>query len=213
VLVNIAGPHGDSSAPLVTAPANSHADSVSTNGHRTPAAAAADTTALVASANTEPVASIGGGSGSRSRARTVNAARIGSASAVKRRNHPRTVDAATAKPVAIRRWPKPAARPASAAPITAAPSARRSKLTNESNTWVRPQPTHIPRRGRSRTGPSAVRTDRARANPHGLNEPEHDGHTNRPARSDASTPSASTPTVSKLPPCSTHGPPEHSAKR
>jgi hypothetical protein len=63
VLVNIAGPHGDKSAPLVTAPANSHADTVSTDGHRTPAAAAADNTALAASANTEPVASIGGGSG------------------------------------------------------------------------------------------------------------------------------------------------------
>jgi hypothetical protein len=213
VLVNIAGPDGASNRPPLTAPANSHTDTASTNGHRNPAADAAARTAAAASANTEPVASTGGGSGSRSRASTVNAARIRSACAAKRRNHPRTVEHAIPNPAAIRRCPKPAARPTSPAPITAALSARRSSPTSESSTWVRPQPAHIERRGRSHTSPAAVRSERARANPHGLNEPAHNGHANRPARSDASTPSASAPTVSKLPPSSTHGPPDRSAKR
>ena len=103
MLVNIVGPPGANSRPPVTAPANSHTDTVNTNGHRTLAAAAADSTALAASANAELVASIGGGSGARSRASTVNAARIGSACAPNRRSQPRTVDDATANPVAIRR--------------------------------------------------------------------------------------------------------------
>lgn len=134
MLVNTAGPDGDSNLPPVTAPANSHTDTVSTNGHRTTAADAAARTAVAASANADPVASIGGGSGSRSRARTVNPARIRSACAANRRSHPRTVADAIPNAAAMRRCPRPAARPASPAPITAALSARRSKPTRESST-------------------------------------------------------------------------------
>jgi hypothetical protein len=71
VLVNIADPDCASNPPAVTAPANSHTDRVSTTGRRNPAADAAIPMAATSSANTESVASIGGGSGSRSRARTV----------------------------------------------------------------------------------------------------------------------------------------------
>jgi hypothetical protein len=52
---------------------------------------------------------------------------------------------------------------ASATPITAAVSARRSNATSGNNTCVTPQPVHRDRRGRVHTGPSRPRNTRTRA--------------------------------------------------
>jgi hypothetical protein len=86
--------------------------------------------------------------------------------------------------------------PASAAQITATPSARRSRQLTGSRTCVTPQPQHRDLRGQSRQPiPPAPRTTRWRACPHPANTPEHAGQRNRPAASRRSTTRASAPTV------------------
>jgi hypothetical protein len=86
--------------------------------------------------------------------------------------------------------------PASAAQITATPSARRSKQLTGSSTCVTPQPPHRDLRGRSRhPATPPPRITRSRACPHPASTPAHDGQRNRPAASRRSTTPATTPTV------------------
>src|SRR5262249_43534402 len=98
---------------------------------------------------------------------------------------------------AIGRCPSPAAAKASAAPITAAASARRASTLTGSSTWVRPHPRQTARRGRSRQPtPLSPRITRDRACPHPASRPEHPGHANSPSASRRSTSAPSLPTVS-----------------
>lgn len=90
------------------------------------------------------------GAGSTAHNNAVNTDRIGPARAENRRSHRRTVDASLPSVSAIRRCPHPAAACASAAPMTATASARRTKQVTGNNTCVTPHPEQRARRGRSR---------------------------------------------------------------
>ena len=194
---------GASSRPPVTAAASSHGDSASApRPQRRTTAAAAATIAATASPAGEPPGAGSSGSGSSAHSTPVNADRRASARDANRRSQPRTVEAGRPACSATRRCPSPAAAPASAAPITAAVSARRASTLTGSNTCVHPHPAHLARRGRSQHRPApASRTSRRRACPHPRSRPPHPGHPSRPDDSNSSTPAASLPTVSTAPPC------------
>ena len=197
MLVHSIGGDSANNWPLLSAAATSHADNVATAApQRRATAAAAANTAATASANAEPAGTNPAGSASRSRTSPVNTRRNTSAREANRRSQPRTVAAGRANTPAMRRAPHPAARAANPAPITAAVSARRANASTGSNTCVRPHPAHTPRRGRTRTRPSADRNHRTRANPHGRNIAEQSGHATPPARSRDSTPPGPASTVS-----------------
>lgn len=131
--------HGHDSAnnrPPVAADAANQGDTAPSCGHRSATAAAAPTTAATASANRDPAGAGTPGSGPVSTNNTVNATRTASARPANRRSQPRTVSAGLPSRAAITRYPPPAARAASAAPITSARSARRNSATTGSSTWV-----------------------------------------------------------------------------
>ena len=107
----------------------------------------------------------GGVPASTSTASAVNAARTDSARPANRRNHPRTVAAGRPTNAAIRRCPTPAAFATRPAPITSRHRHAASNAITGSSTWVRPQPVHAARRGRTRTSPSTPRSTRGRAKP------------------------------------------------
>lgn len=77
------------------------------------------------------------------------------------RNQPRTVDAGTPNPTAIRRCPAPPDLATTAAQINSAKYPLRSSNDTGSNTCVTEQSRHRARRGRTRPRPPT--TDRARA--------------------------------------------------
>lgn len=163
-------------------------------------------TAAIASAHADPAGPGNTGSGASARHHQVNTARTASTRAAKRRNQPRTVAGARSSRAAIRRCPSPTAFAASAAPITAAVSARRTSTSTGSSTCVIRQPVHRDRRGTIRTGLPGPRTVRARAQPHPVSAPTHPGHANPPERSRSSTAPASISTVSIAPPSATTRP-------
>ena len=83
------------------------------------------------------------------------------------RSQPRTVAAGTFSAAPIERWPCPAARASSAAPITSAAYARRSNTVTGSSTCVTRHPPQRARRGRTRCWrPPRPRSHRPRAQPH-----------------------------------------------
>jgi len=90
----------ESNRPRLAVDANDHG---ATAPRRNDAARAATAMASTASANTDPVGTIGANIGSKSWATTVNHTRTASAVEAKRRNHPRTVDAGKPAAVAARR--------------------------------------------------------------------------------------------------------------
>ena len=157
------------------------------------------------------------GSGATRASSPVKNTRTSSARPANRRSHPRTVGAGRPSRPAIRRCPSPAAAATSAAPITSAASARRSRHHAGSSTCVAPHPRHRDLRGTSTTsvssGPSAARTRRCRAFPHPPSTPPHDGHASSPAASCRSTSSPSPFTVSTTPPRVTQRPSPGFAKR
>jgi hypothetical protein len=197
VLIHSGLKPGASSRPPLTEEASSPGDRLTSRpAHRRPAAAAAAVTAATASATTEPAGASGGGSASSAHSHTVNSPRTAPAREANRASQSRTVDAGVPRPDAIGRYPSPPASPASAAQITATPSARRSRQLTGSSTCVPPQPPHRDRRGRSRQPiPPPPRITRSRACPHPARTPEHAGQRNRPAASRRSTSRASAPTV------------------
>ena len=81
---------------------------------------------------------------------------------------------------------------ASAAPITATASRRRSKHSSGNKTCVLPHARHFARRGRNRPTP---RITRSRACPHGPSLPAHVGHRRTPPLSSASTVACSAHTI------------------
>src|SRR5664279_2026609 len=139
----------------------------------------------------------GTNSAPNSAATAASTASTRSATAVIRRSQPRTVEAGRPSRAATRRWPHPPALASRAAPITVTASARRSSTLAGSSTWVRRQPTHTDRRGRSRTRPTSPRTPRAWAHPHGAMRPPQPatGQPRPPPHSAVSTAERSTPTV------------------
>src|SRR6266536_2254261 len=197
VLISSGTHDGDSSRPALTELASSPGDRLTSRPARRPAAAAvAAVTAATASAAADPVGGSGGGSASSAHSHTVNSPRTSSARAANRASQSRTVDAGLPSTAAIGRCPSPAALPASAAQITATPSARRSRQLTGSSTCVTPQPPHRDRRGRSRHPiPPSPRITRSRACPHPASRPRHPGQRNRPAASRRSTTHPTTPTV------------------
>lgn len=74
------------------------------------------------------------------RSSRANPARIGSACAANRANHPRTVEAGRSAAAQIRRHPEPAARATSAAQITVTASTRRPSQNRGRSTCERPHP-------------------------------------------------------------------------
>jgi hypothetical protein len=103
-----------------------------------------------ATAATSPAAPAGiTGSGAVRASSTVKNTRTASARPANRRSHPRTVDAARPATPAILRCPSPAAAASSAAPITAAESARRSRHHAGNSTCVAPHWRHRDLRGTS----------------------------------------------------------------
>jgi hypothetical protein len=152
---------GASSVAFVTAEAISHGDTASSPGHRPATAAAAAATATSASASGDPAGSSGTGSALTAATR-VNTSRTCPARPAARRSQPRTVSSGTCSARAIRRCPRPRAAAASAAPITAASSGRRSSSRAGSSMCVAPHPAHRDRRGRitrpARPGPNTVRS-------------------------------------------------------
>jgi hypothetical protein len=105
------------------------------------------------------------------------------------RSQPRTVPSGRPSCLAIGRCPTPAAARRSASPITAAASRRRGTVHAGASTCVASHAAQRARRGVSRRTSCAIRTSRARANPHGDNRPEQPGHASSPAASAACTPS------------------------
>jgi hypothetical protein len=197
VLIHSGAKPGASSSPALTELASSPGDRLTSRpAQRRPAATAAAVTAATASATTEPADASGGGSASSAHSHTVNSARTAPARPANRASQSRTVDAGLPSPTAIGRNPMPPAFAASAAQITATPSARRSRQLTGNSTCVTPQPPHRDRRGRSRQPiPPAPRTTRWRACPHPASTPAHAGQRNRPDTSRRSTTRPSAPTV------------------
>ena len=197
VLIHSVVKPGASRAPALTELASSPGDRpASRPAQRRPAAAAAAVTAATASATAEPAGGSGGGSASSAHNHTVNTPRISSAREANRASQSRTVDSGLPTSRATGRCPSPAALPASAAQITATPSARRSRQLTGSSTCVTPQPAHRDRRGRSRQPiPCSPRITRGRACPHPASRPGHPGQRNRPAARRRSTTHASPSTV------------------
>ena len=158
---------GASRSPALTELASSPGDTLTNRPAQRPAAAAAAAvTAATASPTADPAGISGGGSASSAHNHTVNSPRTAPAREANRASQSRTVDAGLPRPDAIGRNPSPAAFPASAAQITATPSARRSRQLTGSSTCVTPQPAHRDRRGRSRQPiPCSPRITRGRACP------------------------------------------------
>lgn len=152
--------------------------------NRASIAAAAASIAASASAHADPAGPGNTGSGASARHQRVNTTRTASTRPAKRRNQPRTVSAGRPSSAAIRRCPSPAALAASAAPITATVSARRTSTNTGSSTCVARHPVHRDRRGDIHTEPSRPRTDRARARPHPAQHARAP-RTRQPARSQA----------------------------
>jgi len=177
----LAGQPGERSRPPDDAAATCHA----VTGPTTPAApnlaitaAAAAPTATSTSRHGDPMAFGTARSTPASCATNTKCTRTASNREPHRRNQPRTVPVGTPSQTAIRRWPRPAARAVSAAPITSTVSARRSNTVTGNNTCVRRQSPHRARRGRNEPTP---RTPRRRAHPHGANTPGQPGHPTSPA--------------------------------
>jgi hypothetical protein len=194
VLIGYPGQPGANNRPPDTAAAHGHSGTVNT-ANRPATAAAAAPIAATASAHTPPAGPGITGSAATARNNTVNHRRTASTRPANRRSQPRTVSAGRPNAAAIRRCPTPAALAASAAPITATASARRSNNPAGSSTCVTPQPAHRARRGRTRHTPPEPRTARARACPQPASTPEHPGQTIRPATNRRSTAATSPPTV------------------
>ena len=139
-------------------------------------------TAATASAHPDPAGPGNTGSGASARHHRVNTTRTASTRAAKRRNQPRTVSGGRPSSAAIRRCPTPAAFAASAAPITAAVSARRSQQQHRQQHMRRPQPVHRDRRGTTRH--RAVRAaDRPSPSPAPPGQHTRASRTRQPARS------------------------------
>ncbi len=208
------GQPGASSSPPLAADAAAHTGTSPSCGHRAATAAAAPAIADTAAA-TGPAAPAGiTGSGPVRASSTVKNTRTSSARPANRRSHPRTVAAARPSCPAILRCPSPPAADSSAAPITAAASARRSRHHAGSSTCVPLHWRHRDLRGTtSASGLSAVRTGRSRPFPHPPSTPPHDGHVSSPAASCRSTSSRSPFTVSTTPPRVTQRPSPGFAKR
>ena len=201
----VAGQPGANSRPAVTAAATCQTGT-SPRENRAPAAAAAAPIAAIASAHPDPAGPGNTGSGANARHHRVNTTRTASTRPANRRNQPRTVPGGRPSSTAIRRCPTPAVFDASAAPITAAVSARRASISTGSSTCVARQPKHRDHRGVSDTAPSGPRTVRARARPHPASTPAHPGHANPPDRRRSSTATVSVSTVSIAPPSATTRP-------
>jgi len=201
------GQPGASSNPPLAADAAVHTGTSPSCGHRAATAAAAPAIAATAAA-TSPAAPAGiTGSGPVRASSTVKNTRTSSARPANRRSHPRTVAAARPSCPAILRCPSPPAADSSAAPITAAASARRSRHHAGSSTCVPLHWRHRDLRGTtSASGPRITRTGRSRPFPHPPSTPPHDGHVSSPPASCRSTSSRSPFTVSTTPPRVTQRP-------
>ena len=180
-------------APTVSTDTHDHAGR---GPSRNDAARAATPIASSASPRTEPAGSIDDRFGSNTCAQTPKCTAIRAATVLKRRSHPRTVDAGRPTTKAALRCPAPAAAIATARPITATVSTRRPNTTSANKTWVFPHDRHRPRRGRSSTTPPSSRTRRRRANDQQASLPPHTGHEIAPATKSASTRSGSFSTMS-----------------
>ncbi len=207
------GHDGANNRPADAADAHHHGDTSPMRGHRDRADTAAPSTAATASPNTVPAAAGGTGSTPMSTSNTVNQARSASARPANLRNQSRTVSTGRPNRAAIVRAPAPAAFADKAAPITSTRSARRNNTNTGSSTCDTAQPEHRARRGRSTTDPTAPRSTRLRAHPHGPNEPAQPGHANPPDTNRVSTSAEFAPTVSTAPPCATRPSRGNSAKR
>ncbi len=159
--------------------------------HALPASAIASS----ASATPPPAGKTAPNSRSSATSQRVKCALIASRSATNRRNQPRTVSFGTPNRPAIDRCPSPATPASIAAPITATSSRRRNNTRSGNSTCVPPHPPQRARRGRKTRSPATQRNTRARACPHGLNLPRHDGHPRTPPANSASTPAPSTHTI------------------
>ena len=164
--------------------------------NRSTHALAATAIASSASATPPPAGMTAPNSTSSTTAQRVKCALIASRSATNRRSQPRTVSTGTPNRPAIGRCPSPATLATIAAPITATPSRRRNSATSGSSTCVPPHPRQRARRGRKIRSPAAQRSTRARACPHGLNLPRHDGHPRTPPANSSSTRTRSAHTIS-----------------
>ncbi len=182
-----AEPHN---SPPVIATASSHGPAriPSCSRHARTALPSAST----ASPNGEPAGRAGAGAGSSARTHRSAAAHSVSARRAPARSHPRTVDGARPRRVAIVRCPCPCALATNAWPITSAPSRRRGTEQASSSTCVVSHPPHRARRGRNRRTPSSIRTSRSRANPQRDSGRSHPGQHNRPAARSASSTSGFT---------------------
>ena len=170
---------------------------------RAAAAAAAAATAATASANRRPGRAPAAPDQPPPRtASTVNTDRGPAPPAsANRRSQPRTVAAGRPSRRRDRPVPQPGRLAASAAPITAATSARRSSAHTGSSTCVTPHPAHRDRRGRSRQPTRrSPRSTRVRARPHPASTPRTARAPQPPRPSRRSTTRASPPTVTTAPP-------------
>lgn len=198
MLIVSGGQPGASSSPPEAADAIRHGDSPTTPGQRDPAATAAPTIDDTASRSAVPDDAGTTGSTPTATINVVKNTRTASARSRNTRSQPRTVSPGLPSRAAAVRHPEPEVDAASAAPITSAASARRASKPAGNSTCVTPQPTHLPRRGRTRTTPDTPRTDRALAQPQQANAAPHNGQPIRPARSAASTATTESPTVTTI---------------
>ncbi len=134
MLIDTGGQQGASSREPETAQAIRQGDSPTTFGHRAAAPIDAAITDATASANTDPAAAAGTGSGASVTSSAVNNPRTASAREENRRNHPRTVAPGRPNRSATRRHPNPAALSASPAPTTSTASARRTSTETGNST-------------------------------------------------------------------------------
>lgn len=142
--------------------------------------------ASTASPSGEPAGLAGAGAGSSARTHRRAAAHSVAARRAPARSHPRTVDGARPRRVAIVRCPCACVLATNAWPITSAPSRRRGTEQASSSTCVVSHPPHRARRGRNRRTPSSIRTSRSRANPQADSGRSQPGQHNRPAARSAS---------------------------